>query len=395
MTETYVFDKGADLAPTFGVFSTLIEQAIERATPNAYRGMVIRSNTVPATVGQPTGYPTNWYTFQRRSLWVKDNGETYFYNGVTWEYIRCRPASLAVDNSMIADATIQIGKFSSIGGNTSQLIRVAAAGGFEYVDAINSISVNTFPVDRLVAPATGTHILRTVTGVKAWAEFNSTLVVGAIDNNSIAVNKLARGSALQVPMVASDGNSVVWSSVVAGIADGALSIGKIATSVGDAGKFLKYGTDGKLVAVDSGVIGTNTALVNNDKIVAIDTAGAVKNAPIGKYDSGLITFTGAAYYEGNHGLSGTPSIAQAWLECVTGEHGYNAGDRVAIYGFDYQAGNDQRPAFQFMVNSTKWSVTVLDIGVSLSTALIYVRTTGNAQPINPARWRLRVILTNI
>ena len=395
MSETYVFDKGANLSPTFGAYATLIEQAIERATPNAYRGMIIRSNTVPATVGQPTGYPTNWYNFQQRSLWTKDNGETYFYNGVTWEYIRCRPASLALDNSMIANATIQIGKFSSIGGTVSQLIRVAAAGGFEYVDAINAISVNTFPVDRLVAPATGTHILRSVTGVKAWAEFNSTLVVGAIDNNSIAINKLARGSALQVPMVASDGNSIVWSSVIAGITDGALSIGKIATSVGDAGKFLKYGTDGKLVAADSGVVGTSASVADNDKLVALTSAGAVKNIPTRAYDSGLIAFNGSHKYEQSHNFGVRPRFTEVFLECVNAEHGYTAGDCVPIEAFWTESAGDQRPHFTFTVNATIWSITVRSGFTAVTGCYIHNRANGNDVTISPSNWRLRVILTNI
>ena len=306
MSDTYVLDKGANLAPTFGVYATLIEQAIERATPNSYRGMVIRSNTVPATVGQPTGYPTNWYTFQQRSLWVKNNGETYFYNGVTWEYIRSRPASLAVDNSMIADETIQIGKFSSIGGNTAQLIRVAAAGGFEYVDAINSISVNTFPVDRLVAPATGTHILRSVTGVKAWAEFNSTFIVSAIDNNSIAVNKLARGSALQVPMVAADGNSVVWNAVLSGIPDYTVPLAKISKTVADAGKYLRIQADGSTAAetlvipAPAGVAFASTAEVAAGTEAAKAIAPATANAIPGLIKSRL---TASVHINGGGGIN--------------------------------------------------------------------------------------------
>ena len=391
--EDSVFDPGAVLSPTFGAAASAIEQAIMLATPNQYRGMVIRDNTPPQVTGEPVGYPTNWYAFQIRSIWVNDQGEAYFHDGTTWEYIRCRPAYNSITNDMIEDGSLMLVKLSSFGGATNQLIRVRAAGGFEYVDAINTIAPNTLPVDRVVSPATpAVSLLQSVSGVKSWVTFDSPFITGALSNNSVPIDKLVRGSALQVPMVAADGNSVTWSAVIAGIPDGAVSLGKLATSVGDAGKFLKYDAAGKVVPADAGVVGTNAALANSDKIVAITPSGTTKNAPFGKYDSGLIAFTGVANYEAAHNLDTTPTIAQAWLECVTPERGFVAGDRIAIYGFDWQSGNDQRPHFQLMVNATKWSVTVLDNGLSLSTMLIYDRTDGSDHVITVAHWRLRVIL---
>lgn len=393
--EDSVLVPGANITPTFGAAASVIEQAIMLATPNEYRGMVIRDNTPPLVTGEPPSYPANWYSFQIRSLWINDNGEAHFHNGTTWEYIRARPAFNSVTNDMIEDGSLMIGKLSSFGGGLNQLIRVRAAGGFEYVDAINTISPDTLPVDRLAGPATAVvSVLQSVSSVKSWVTFNSAFITGALSDNSVPVNKLVRGSALQVPMVAADGNSVVWNAVLSGIPDGAINLGKLATSVGDAGKFLKYDAAGKVVPADAGVVGTNAALANGDKIVAITTAGTTKNAPFGKYDSGLIAFTGVANYRANHSLGVTPSLAQAWLECVTPEHGYVAGDRVAIYGFDWQSGNDQRPHFQFMVNATEWSVTVIDNDLTLSTMLIYDKGSGHEHFITIANWRLRVILHN-
>ena len=395
--EDSVFDPGAVLSPTFGAAASAIEQAIMLATPNQYRGMVIRDNTPPQVTGEPVGYPTNWYAFQIRSIWVNDQGEAYFHDGTTWEYIRCRPAFNSITNDMIENGSLMLVKLSSFGGATNQLIRVRAAGGFEYVDAINTIAPNTLPVDRVVSPSTpAVSLLQSISGVKSWVTFDSPFITGALSNNSVAIDKLVRGSALQVPMVAADGNSVTWNAVIAGIPDGAVGLAKLATSVGDAGKFLKYDSAGKVIPADAGVVGTNAALANSDKIVAITTAGTTKNAPFGKYESGLVALVaGTATYEGTHGLGGIPAISQAYLECTTDEHGYVAGDRVDVSNIVWEAGGDQRPAFQLSVNSTKWTLVLVSNAVAVLTNIfIYVRSTGAPQAINPNRWRLRVILHN-
>lgn len=396
--EDYILDRGANLSPSLGAYATIIEQAIERARPNSYRGMVVYSTTVPETIGQPTGYPTDWWDFQRRCLWLKsNNGELYYYNGTTWEYVRARPAYNSVTNDLISNQTIQFGKLSSVGGTARQLLRVATGGGFEFVSPANVLNPNELAVDKLASPATAvTSILQSVNGTKSWETLNSAYIVGKIDDNSIAVNKLARGAALQVPLVASDGNSVTWSSVISGIPDGAIGLGKFATSVGDAGKYLKYDANGKIIAADSGVTGTNAPLANSDKIVAITTAGTIKNATFGKYDSGLVALVaGTATYEGTHGLGVVPMLAQAFLECTVDEHGYVAGDRVDVSNIVWESAGDQRPALQLSINSTKWTLVLVSNAVAaLTNIFIYVRSTGSPQAINPARWRLRVLLHN-
>lgn len=243
--EDSVFDPGAVLSPTFGAAASAIEQAIMLATPNQYRGMVIRDNTPPQVTGEPSGYPTNWYAFQIRSIWVNDQGEAYFHDGTTWEYIRCRPAFNSITNDMIEDGSLMLVKLSSFGGATNQLIRVRAAGGFEYVDAINTIAPNTLPIDRVVSPSTpAVSLLQSISGVKSWVTFDSPFITGALSNNSVPIDKLVRGSALQVPMVAADGNSVTWSGVVASIADHSVPLSKISKISADAGKWLRIQPDG-------------------------------------------------------------------------------------------------------------------------------------------------------
>lgn len=393
---TYVFDPGANLVPSLGPYASAIEQAITLATPNANRGMVIWNASVPQVTGQPTGYPTDWYAFQARCLWIDLDGNARYYNGSVWNHVIARPGVNSISSTMVVNGALPITKLNSTGGSSGNIIRVAALGGFEFVTPIAAINANELPINRIFSPASGTQLFRSINGVKDWATFDSALIVGVLSDNVIGVNKLLRGAALQVPMVAADGNSVAWSSVISGVPDGAIGLGKLATSVGDAGKYLKYDAVGKIIAADSGVTGTNAPLANSDKIVAITTAGTIKNATFGKYDSGLVALVaGTATYEGTHGLGVLPSIAQAYLECIVDEHGYVAGDRVDLSYIIYDSGGDQRPALQLSVNATKWTLVLISSAIAtLGNIFIYVRSTGASQAINPARWRLRVILHN-
>ena len=69
-TTDYQFEPGNDLS-AFGVYSTALLQLVQLATPNAYHGGLIYSETTPAVTGQPTGYPTDWYSWHKRCVWVK------------------------------------------------------------------------------------------------------------------------------------------------------------------------------------------------------------------------------------------------------------------------------------------------------------------------------------
>ena len=55
--EDYVMDPGVDPTSTFGGYAPTLNQMVTLETPNAYRGMTVYSETAPAVVGQPVGYP--------------------------------------------------------------------------------------------------------------------------------------------------------------------------------------------------------------------------------------------------------------------------------------------------------------------------------------------------
>lgn len=363
--EDYVFDKGASLTPSFGPYATLMEQAIERATPNSYRGMVIRSATPPAIVGQPTGYPSNWYAFQARSVWVNNSGEAYWHDGTTWSLIRAKAAALSVTNDLVADNAIRIGKLSAYGSTAGQLIRATVGGTFEYVDAINTISPNTLPVDRLASPSTSvTSILRSVSSTKSWVTFDSAFVVGVISDNAVPVNKLVRGAALQVPMVAADGNSVAWNSVLAGIPDNSIGFSKIEKNVAYAGKNVEFDSTGQLVAAAKV---TPTLITKTVKeILALPAAGASVSVA--------------------HDITiGAPDDFMPQLVCVTADAGYTPGDVIKLSDVTLATFSN---AYLARMDSTNITLIRRNDAAGLT---IINGSTRNDHPFVPANWKFRVV----
>lgn len=365
---TYVFDPGANLVPSLGPYASAIEQAIILATPNANRGMVIWNASVPQVTGQPTGYPTNWYAFQARCLWIDPDGNARYYNGSVWNHVVARPGVNSISNTMVVNGTLTISKLNSTGGSAGNIIRVAALGGFEFVTPIAAINANELPINRIFSPASGTQLFRSINGVKDWATFDSALIVGALADNVVGVNKLLRGAALQVPMVAADGNSVAWTSVLAGIADNAIPLTKIAKSVGDAGKYLRYAPDGTLTA---GVPVTETR--STKEITTLPSQGS----------SSTIT----------HGLTGVPQIVCGYMVCVTADAGYSVGDVVPIHQItlDFNQTGDIPPdgatAYQFSFDDT--SLYLTRTASAANALVVYNKTTGANHTFIPANWKFR------
>lgn len=362
--EDYVFDRGANLTPSFGSFASLIEQAIERATPNPYRGMVIRSSTPPAVVGQPTGYPTNWNSFQARCIWINDDGNAYRHNGTTWVLINAKPASLSVTNDLVVDATIRLGKLSAYGATANQLIRATAGGTFEYVDAINTISQNTLPIDRLVGPATSvTSLLRSVNGIKSWLTLDSALIISTIADASIALGKLIPGANLQIPMSVTTGGTTVvqWGTVLSGIADNAIPWTKLAKDVSAAGKNLEVDSNGQIVAVDKpGASFTRSV----KEIAAIPGIGATASVA--------------------HGLTTVPDDYTPQFVCTVADAGFAVGDVIKIsdvtldvWGNVYLASMDATNVYIHRRNDPA-SIDIIN------------KTTRLMDTFKPDRWKFRV-----
>ena len=373
--EEQVFTLGTDLTPTLGAGVALIEQAIELATTTSYRGLVIYSDTTPTTSGEPSGYPTGWYEWHKRCLWLKPStGEIFRWNGTTWALSVAKPGAGTIVGSMVASATLEISKLKPDAGQSLKLIRVnLGESAFEYIAAADAFAANALPISKLDGTSAGSYVLTRSAGSKSWTLFDSATVIALFGSNEFPIDSLARGSALQVPMVNAGGTAITWSSVVAGIADGALSLAKLDAVVADAGKYLRRNpTTGVVesVALSTPVV-PNIQQVTNE-ITSLPAAGAATNSA--------------------HGLSAIPTFVTGFLVCVTADAGYAIGDVVELSSigvtgisgsYNYAGG------YFFSFDGTNVTLTANDA----TTRKILHKTNGSQQTFTTANWKFRYTAT--
>jgi len=280
--EEQVFIGGADLTPTFGANAALIEQAIELATTTSYRGLVIYSETTPATSGEPSGYPTGWYEWHKRCLWLKPStGETFRWNGTTWAPSVAKPGAGTIVGSMVASATLEVSKLKPDAGQSLKLIRVnLGESAFEYIAAADAFAANTLPISKLDGTSAGSYVLTRNATSKAWTTFDSATIINLFGANEFPIDSLARGSALQVPMVNSGGTAITWSAVLSGIADYTVPLTKLSKTVGDAGKWLRIQADGSVLPETLSIpTATGTTFASGSEVATgTETAKAISPA---------------------------------------------------------------------------------------------------------------------
>lgn len=268
--EEQVFTLGTDLTPTLGAGVALIEQAIELATTTSYRGLVIYSETTPATSGEPSGYPTGWYEWHKRCLWLKPStGEIFQWNGTTWALSVAKPGANTITGSMISSATIPISKFLPDAGSSLKVIRVnLGESAFEYIAPADLFAANSIAISKLDGTSAGSYVLTRSSGSKAWTVFDSATIMGLFGNNEIPVDYLTRGSALQVPMTNAAGTAITWASVLTGIADYTIPLAKISKTIADAGKWLKVQPDGSVLAETLPSTSSSTTFASSGEVVS-------------------------------------------------------------------------------------------------------------------------------
>lgn len=360
--EEQVFTSGADLTPTLGSPAALIEQAVELALPTSYRGLVIYSDTTPATSGEPSGYPTGWYEWHKRCLWLKPStGEVFQWTGSIWALCTAKPGANTIIGSMIAAATIPISKFLPDAGSSLKVIRVnLGESAFEYIAPADLFSANSIAISKLDGTSSGNYVLTRAASSKSWTLFDSATIIGLFSANEFPIDYLARGSALQVPMVNSAGTAITWASVLTGIADYTIPLSKISKTIADAGKWLRIQPDGS-VRAETLTVPTNTQpTVYTSALTAVGAA----NTPV--------SFV--------HGLAATPDIANVFLVCRVADAGYAVGARVAIHSVTAnEAGtDDQAVAFTVSTDASNVKVTLVTnwpLNVANGTTGAYVSMT--------------------
>lgn len=283
--DDYLLDSGASLTPLFGANAAVIEQAIELAVPNSYRGVVIVSETTPTTSGQPSGYPTGWYAWQKRCLWYKaSTKELFAFDGTTWALVKATSANGSVGTAQLADGSVTIEKLSVAGGQQYQIQRVnAGETDLEWIDAAELFGANEIDVSKLGGSSVGYFMLTRNGPTKTWTALDSATLLALFGSNEIPVDYLARGSALQVPMTNVGATAITWASVLSGIADYTVPIAKISKSVPDAGKWLRIQADGAVLPETLAIPSpTGTTFASGSEVAAgTEAAKAISPATAG------------------------------------------------------------------------------------------------------------------
>jgi hypothetical protein len=348
--EEQVFTLGTDLTPTLGAGVALIEQAIELATTTSYRGLVIYSDTTPATSGEPSGYPTGWYEWHKRCLWLKPStGEVFQWNGTTWALSIAKPGANTITGSMIASATIPISKFLPDAGSSLKVIRVnLGESAFEYIAPADLFSANSIAISKLDGTSSGDYVLTRAAGSKSWTLFDSATIIGLFGANEFPIDYLTRGSALQVPMVNAGATATTWASVLSGIADYTVPLTKISKTIADAGKWLKVQPDGSLLAetlptsssaaVNFASSGEVVSGAEAAKAIAPSTARYIQGATralafvsLAINSGGTDTLTGCSLVAGSVGVSSVTFLTATTFRITFSEALFTSIRKVQIY----------------------------------------------------------------
>lgn len=182
--EDYVMDPGVDPTSTFGGYAPTLNQMVSLETPNSYRGMTVYSSTAPAVTGQPTGYPTNWYAWNKRNLWINSStgALSVYVTGSGW--ITPGFANNTLDGVALKDSSVNITKFLPGTGNGFKIIRVNAGGtAFEFIDPATLYAPGTFNISVITPGADGTMAVSSG-GITQWV--NATTYIGTAIAPTIA-----------------------------------------------------------------------------------------------------------------------------------------------------------------------------------------------------------------
>lgn len=371
-TTDYTFDLTAALTPVFGSNAAAIEQAITTAYANGYRGMVIASETTPATTGQPSGYPTNWYTWHQRCLWLKPStGEIFRFNGTTWAAAKATPAASTITASMIVDKTITLAKLNP-DGLAYQIAHIAADGlSVEWVNPNSIFAAGSLGVDKLVGGGTGVRYLKSSGGSVAWTVLDSAELITLFnDGGQWPLTMIESGAADLVLAMNSGGTALTYRSLTGLISDYTIALSKLAKDTASAGKYLRYDpTTGALSAVTLNVPTAPSFTKVTVEDTTLPTIGSARSVA--------------------HGLAGTPQTVTGVLVCVTADAGYSIGDVVdltALHSDDGTSSFDYANPFSLSYGATNVTLTCKSDATVMR---VTHKTTGGSTTFTPANWKFR------
>lgn len=303
-TTDYTFDPGLDPTSVWGPYASMLLQYLQLATPNGYRGMVIVSPTTPATTGQPSGYPTNWYAWQQRCLWLNTtDGFLYAFNTgtSTWKQVTALIPANSITTAMIQNGQVTPGKFSTTGVNNGDVWQFTA-GAWGNVNIITAIGTGALPLAALLAGTTGQIPQTNSSGQVVWFTPTASWILSFLTAGSIPIADLTKGSALQV----------LRTQAGSGCVPGSVTL--VSNQV-------------TAIAVSNGGSGYTSA-----PYVTISGGGGVGATATATISGGVVT--GFVITNGGSGYTGSPTVS-----VTTGPEWATVDQAVAFLGTDSGAAN--------------------------------------------------------
>ena len=353
-----------------------VQQAIVQAQPKVDVGFIILSDDAPDVATYPN---------LARFLWLQTSGgvalkRLYYYNGTNWTLL------LLLTEDDILAGSITLDKFSLSGASAYNIIQVnAAATGLIFTSIIDAIINGSVPLLKLRSPdveagAAGTYVLMGIGS--AWILTSMTNLPALFTDNTVPIAKLVRGGASTAGLLlttSADGTSISWS-----LFDPVVMLGAESIPIDRLLPMITAGTGPSSAAYQSirRNSGNNawewfTAL-STAQVVSLITASTTvvtQALPVDAFSVAqnvVISVLSARTY-------------QAFLECLSNEYGFVAGDLVPLDLF--RAGATIYDYFTPVLTAN-----TLTIGLYTG-PLAWIRSdthAAEAQTLDPAKWQFNI-----
>jgi len=372
-SDQYTFDPGVDYTALFGGYAAALTTGLQIAVPNSQHGIVAYMEAQPQTSGQPIGYPTNWYTFNARGLWIKPStGETYSYKaGVGFVNVAALIPNNVITGPMVQLNTITLANLYVPNGTTTGFVPTVNSGGtLSFSDPVNGRVDGSITVSKL-APGTNNQILKTVGGNTVWSTFDGTTINSLLAPVGLEPTYIKPGAPLQVLATDPTANFSNWYNLTDLLQDGSIGVGKLAGGTATTGQSIRRNTP-------------------NTGWEFYTPAGA--SAITLSWNSGLLSLANATVPH-TPDIVGIPKMWNVVMVCNNAEHGYAAGEEVPLtcFGCDYDGGVQDGPFCSVTANASDFIIKVF---TSLTAIIVISRTTGANVLIDASKWRLKIYALN-
>lgn len=371
--DQYTFDSGVDYTLQFGGYASALLQGIQLMTPNSQHGIVAYMESQPQTTGQPSGYPTNWYTFNARSLWVKPStGETFSYvTGLGYKNVASLIPTNTITGAMVKTNTINLSNlYVPVGTTVGFVPTVNSGGSLSFSDPVNGRVDGSITVSKLT-PGANNQFLRTVGGIVQWDTFDGTDINALLAITKLQPTYIAPGGPKQIMATDPTANYSNWYDFSDLIDDGTIPVAKLSGGTSTTGQSIRRNSsnNGWEYYTPAGSSPVTLKWVSALQTVADHTVAHTPD------------------------ITGIPSMWKAVMVCNTAENNYVVGQEVDLASFVYDDGGS---ATGVMITVTVDATNFIIKKCTTGGAQLYTldQSTGARVACNLANWRIKIYALN-